>query len=512
MTAHCEGHAMKPRHGSTTLLFVLAGLVAGCIAPKEYRPVGKLTPLTAPPAPDATDLTSIAIAKQVALPVGTLCTDAKGLKATKGSLTPAKPAGQNESGPCLAFVEYQSSGRRYDERQIESAVALVQKAIEDDPNHQPIIVGFVHGWKHNADPGNGSYGQISRWPPEDTNIQGLEHVLNFMYRCYYADPATKDPCLVNRGTTLGATRGHVVIGIFFGWYAANISPFWPVAQQMTVYTRGNEADKVAKEGDLSTDLKHLSDIAHPSPKSANEPMLVLVGHSFGARLLEQAVQGPLQDRITQQIKAGPQGSVPNFADLVLYVNSAAPAEDGIGMLQFLAQHEVTFRTRKGVPTNEPLLAAITTPADAATGIIFTIAMSLGSLSHSGIERIDCFDPVTPRQFVAEEDRQKLYRNTLGHLQEFQSHSLTELPNKNQQTCSGSAAGQFLYWVPGHCFEVSSATPMPQQSVRWNGTPYWVISTDESIIPDHSTIFTNRLLRFVGHVLPDERDEAVVEGK
>jgi hypothetical protein len=504
---------MEIRRHSCALLFMLTGLAGGCISPKEYRPVGALTPLHVPPAPDATVPSSIAVKKEVALPLGTVCTEAQD-SGLRGKLTPAAAAGEPDSGPCIAFVEYQPSGKRYDERQIESAAILVRKAIQDDPNHQPVIVGFVHGWKHNAEPGNGGYGQISKWPPEDTNIQGLEHILNFMYRCYYADPATKNPCLVaRRDATLGRVRGHVVVGIYFGWYAANISPFWPVAQQMTVYSRGGEADKVARKGDLSADLTRLSKIAHPSPKGDNEPMFVLVGHSFGARLLEQAIEGPLKERLSQQIETSQQGSVPNFADLVLYVNSAAPARDGISMLDFLAQHRVTFRTTKGPNQREqPLLAAITTPADAATGIIFTVAMSPGSLSQAGAEAVDCFDPTNSKQFQVREDRRKLYRNTLGHLQEFQSHSLAEIPDMTEDTCQGSSQAQFLYWVPGHCFQVSPATPMPGQNIRWNGTPYWVISTDRSIIPDHGTIFTNRLMRFVGHVLPDERDEAVVNGK
>jgi hypothetical protein len=502
---------MKTRHQSGWLLLAPLVLAGGCIMPKEYRPVNKLTPLTVEPRPDATAPTSIAVDKEMALPVGTLCTKEKGGLAEP--LTEAKPAGEKdkESGPCIAFVEYQPSGKRYDQRQIESAEALVKKAIQDDPNHQPVIVGFVHGWKHNANPGNGQNGQISKWPPEDSNIQGLEHVLNFLYRCYYADPATKDPCLVvGREKSLEPRRGHVVVGIYFGWYAANISQFWPVAQQITVYSRGGEADKVAKEGDLSADLDRLSRIAHPTPKPTNEPMLVLVGHSFGARLLEQAIEKPFEDRLDQQIKDG--SKVPNFADLVLYVNSAAPAEDGIGMLEFLARHKVTFQTTSGTDKrDQPLLATITTPADAATGVVFTIAMSPNSLSYSGTQTVQCFDPSTASQFQVNEDKRKLHRNTLGHLQEFQSHSLTEIPGKKQDTCEASLQGHFLYWVPGHCFQISKASPMPGQTTRWNGTPYWVISTDQNIIPDHGTIFSNRLMRLIGHVLPDERDMAVVNG-
>jgi len=506
---------MKTKSLAVGLLVSLASLTVGCIRPKEYRPVGYLTPLAVPPTPDATEPDSIAVDRKIALPVGTHClADAKGQPPKR--LTPAGDAvsGPNAgSGPCIAFVEYNDKGKHYhdQEDQIESAAALVQKAIDDDPQHQPIIVGFVHGWKHNATPGKGGHEGITEWPPEDSNIQGLEHVLNYLYRCYYADPHINSTCLIGQRSTAGANvQGHVVVGIYFGWYGADISPYWPVAQQISVYSRGGEADKVAQAAALSRDLARLSHIAHPSPKPEHEPMFVLVGHSFGARLLEQAITEPMETRIMQQIK---EPSLPTFADLVLYVNSAAPAKDGMDMLQFLAKHKVSYNKTGGDSSPEPLLAAITTPADAATGIAFTLANAPISWFHGGEVSVSVgYDPVTGKPRIVQEDQAKLFRNTLGHLQEFQSHSVNAVPVASEAACKGVAPGTFYYWVPGHCFQVVPATPLTNESFRWNGTPYWVISTDQVIIPDHGTIFTNRFLRFVGRILPTESDKAAVKGE
>jgi len=464
------------------------------------------------PTPDATDLKSIAVPRNVALPIGKRCLSG----GVPGKLTPADVDDdtKKESGPCIAFVEYDAEGNPYKAGgdQIGSALALVHKAIEDDPQHQPIIVGFVHGWKHNANPGNAGPGRVSEWPPEDGNIQGLEHVLNFLYRCYYADPNSKNRCLVKqpgapRGMQVG---GHVVVGIYFGWYGADISEFWPFAQTISVYSRGGEADKVASAQTFSHDLERLSEVAHQTPKPEHEPLFVLVGHSFGARLLEQAITKPLEARIAQEI-ADPS-RVPTFADLVLYINSAAPAEDGMDMLQFLATQQVLYsKSNSSDSSGQPLLASITTPADAATGVAFTAAMTPISWAHGGKASLVCFDP-DHGKFPCTEDKAKLYRNTLGHLQEFQSHSVNEVPNVLQNACKGGTPGSFLYWVPGHCFHVIPAPHMTGQQYRWNGTPYWVMSTNQVIIPDHGTIFTNRFLRFVGHMLPNDSDKAIVTGK
>jgi hypothetical protein len=283
---------------------------------------------------------------------------------------------------------------------------------------------------------------------------------------------------------------------------------------LTVYTRGNEADLVGKVGTFSADIQRLSEIAHPTPKPANEPMFVLVGHSFGARLLEQGIEKPMKARIKQQLKAPNADTVPTFADLVLYVNSAAPAQRGIGMLDFLARNKVQYRKTLGDGTAEPLLSAITTPADAATGIIFTIAMSPVSWAHGGKLPVACFNSDgNGTSFTVQEDMATLYRNTLGHLNEFQSHTVVDIGPRPESSCtSGTNPGSFLYFVPDHCFRVAPATAMTGQPARWNGTPYWVMSTDGNIIPDHGTIFTNRFMRFVGHLLPDEKFKALVTGE
>jgi hypothetical protein len=108
-----------------------------------------------------------------------------------------------------------------------------------------------------------------------------------------------------------------------------------------------------------------------------------------------------------------------------------------------------------------------------------------------------------------EDSSKLIRNTLGHMPEFQSHTFTDLGSRPEDQCGHVTKNEFDYWVPGHCFHVKPATALSGQTYRWNATPYWIISTDQTVIPDHGTIFTNRLLRLIGHFLPDETAMATV---
>ena len=60
---------MKTKSLAVGLLVSLASLTVGCIRPKEYRPVGYLTPLAVPPTPDATEPDSIAVDRKIDLEV-----------------------------------------------------------------------------------------------------------------------------------------------------------------------------------------------------------------------------------------------------------------------------------------------------------------------------------------------------------------------------------------------------------------------------------------------------------
>ena len=274
------------RH-SVVVVLVLALLpVGGCVRSKVYR--SSLSVVTVPPVP------KLPTEKDTQLPNGRNCGAGEDGKAAP-VLTPFRDTNGNPvrspSYPCLAFVEFNEKGytavadRNGAATQLEAAKELIRRAIADDPQHQPVIITFIHGWKHNSNPG----------PPEDTNIQGLEEVLDRLYTYYYAGGSSPLSCATP--TNCPPAPGHVVIGIYLSWRGESVSEYWPVARTFSVYSRGAAAKVIGNPVSgspgvaLPESLNEISAIAHPpgSAKDPHQPLLIFVGHSFGAKVLERAM-------------------------------------------------------------------------------------------------------------------------------------------------------------------------------------------------------------------------------
>jgi hypothetical protein len=362
--------------------------------------------------------------------------------------------------PCLAFIEFDDFGEVWQRNpsgrpsQLQRTINLIKAAKEQDPRGQPLILTFVHGWKHNAKEGKTA-------ADEDSNVVALQSVLNELHDNDYS--------------------GHVVIGIYIAWRGGNISPNWPVAQQFSLYDRGAAAHRVGNTS-LTEALMEISDTAYASgycesrdacgpkcaalPGSAGaapsasagsapsgaapsaargsatagaqpstdtdqtnvgecRPLLLFVGHSFGALVLERAL---LQETIarmeaeynnatalraqhrkqasvappasaspgepaSQSLSSEPSSLAPSsgnseppipispIADLVIYVNSAAAALESKQLLDYLAFSGFTYRPAKiattGGPANtdQPLFLSITSEADLATAVLFKIGFA-----------------------------------------------------------------------------------------------------------------------------------------
>jgi len=124
----------------------------------------------------------------------------------------------------------------------------------------------------------------------------------------------------------------------------------------------------------------------------------------------------------------------------------------------------------------------------------------------------CYDPYSPASHPPPEAmffKQSLfYTHTAPHIVQMHSHEMIELMQKkggNQVPMScpdarppaGPRDGfvRMFRSVPGRCFI------LVDRPDRCNGTPYWIMRTDKSIIPDHGTIFTGRFLDFLINFFP-----------
>lgn len=221
----------------------------------------------------------------------------------------------------LVFVEYRQNGKPWDRAQLESAKWLIQEerkktAQPGDKFGGPINVFFyVHGWKNNANvkPPGSAWGDVERFKA---------------YLARYADYLTPE-------------ARRPVIGIYFAWRGRSLD-LPSFINWISFWTRSFAAREVG-EGEIRADLNDLVDLvdqgraalrtSSTQPGAANielppnrRPQIVVMGHSFGARVLETALIGGTKSLIDGTCKGLVDGqSQRPLVDLVLFENAATSA-------------------------------------------------------------------------------------------------------------------------------------------------------------------------------------------
>jgi len=416
--------------------------------------------------------------------------------------------------PCLAFLEFDEFGETWQKNasgrpsQLQKIMHLIDTAKEQDSDGRPLIITFVHGWKHNALDGK-------RSGADDPDIVGFVSVLNQLHE--------------------GNGR-RAILGIYIAWRGNLISSYWPVSQQFTYWNREATAIRVGNAS-LTDALIEISDHARLKGecKQCGDPILVYVGHSFGALVMERALSQATITRMEreysewEEAKAkAPKDHLLNqnivpLANLVIYVSSAAAASESKQVMAYLASSKYVYQVEE---KDEPLFLSITSEADLATGLAFKIGHGVpwlgfkwnGSMRNkppggsspefptSEYGRA-CFDPSnagnrnTVRFDLAQSD---YFMSTTARLPQLWSHAVVSHPSTTtlqDPSCRlEQSGGIYMTCHIGISYYVVEAVQN-----RCNGTPYWVMQMPKDIVPDHGTIFTRRLIAFLMPIISSTID-------
>ncbi len=436
---------------------------------------------------------------------------------------------------CLAFIEVDDMGELWDQgeldgkSELDTALSVISRA-NADPQAEPVVITFVHGWKNNAAPDNG-------------DVAGFEAALRDLY------------------TRLKRTRP--IIGIYIGWRGNLIKSSWPVAQQFSYFNREAAAIRIPSAR-LSTALTEIAMRTHENSRA----LAIFIGHSFGGLLLERALSEMTAGEIAQdtlyaqEAAALPAGSTESLeklrlasaatnghADLVIFINPAGAASEAMPMLDFLMANSYRYQPflANGSPTeaadppgvntaDRPLFVSLTSTGDLATKVAVPIGHALPELGFkiagsfrnlgpgtSGNYALSCFDPHAPNphwQLKTQEDgalpQSSFYMNTAPHMQILQSHVMLKAIGATQMQVASTGekitihnpqaivqcnrdlfnqehlnvVSAFRLYDTQTCFAVQ------ERPNRCNGSPYWMMEIDPDIVPDHSTIFTQRFIEFL----------------
>ena len=384
------------------------------------------------------------------------------------------------------FIEFDQNGGHIDAEQARKVLALITHEKARIAGGKVITLVYVHGWKNNGDPAR---------PGKVRDVERFTSALNELgERARFASPANPVP----------------IIGVYIGWKGKTLmGPSW--FNWLSYWGRRNTANRVGGE----VLAKVLNDIIDTTTPAATDKSRVLfIGHSFGARVLEHAVESGVKLYEPEV----PAAAVPvrTRVDLVLYVNSANDARLGMGRLQKLQSAPITVRhpdydpshCAKASPQDPickayPLIVAITSRGDRATKFLLPIS---SRINHDGNGAPNP-QPVTGTFLDETPSMSRLRRSASGHLRFMHSHVVTEMvcPLKpgDRVTCAADdPTCAFAFRTRGEaeaCFK--SSVRVPEQARKpFNETAFWIMDVDTRVVKDHNDIWNLSMLNLLGELM------------
>lgn len=359
----------------------------------------------------------------------------------------------------LGFVEIDDQGQLRDRAQM---TALINSLYQIAVNDSVLINVFVHGWHHNAAPG-------------DPNIESFKGSLARLSKIEHDLSQTKH----------SATRK--VIGVYVGWPGESITI--PGLNYLTFWDRKNTAQDVGHLG-VTELLLNLEEIANVK-NSLSPPIksrLVVVGHSFGGAVVYSATAQILVSRFIDS-QAGKRyvDSAKGFGDLVVLLNPAFEA------LKYAPSYDLAQARCSYFDNQVPKLVILTSEADYATKLAFPAGQTFSTFfeTHGTIERNDCKYPLTLDEGAAD-------RSAVGHYLPLISHTLKPKEEQPQQMAVASFVNMKNIWstqTKGGSTQFGSTvlTHLDKTEPR---NPYLNIRVDKELIADHNDVFGGRVMDFL----------------
>ncbi len=358
----------------------------------------------------------------------------------------------------LGFIEFDEQGDFWDRAQLRKTVQAIRET-----GRPVLLVTYIHGWQNNSNPKDAAdveqfRGLLARLTADETvQLSGLQ-----------------------------------VFGVYLGWRGRVVHKVNPVVdavtwlgKQSSFYSRKNAATRISSSTPITEAIFTLIRTARRDTPGISRT--VVIGHSFGALVLEKALAQALVGTLLYEEPFVPgqrktrTDRVFKPADLILLVNSAAES---------IYSKEMIDMYRETIPLRgAPHVVMISSDADQATGLAFPIGTKLSNAPK--------FLTGGFRSYEGEEGRSSQYNyftSTPGHNDPLQSHQLVAL-ERGQSELSADPFDLNLKNRPGVYEDVTLYTGNRSDWTRWqirrrgpNETNFWVLRVPKQIIPGHGPIF------------------------
>lgn len=386
----------------------------------------------------------------------------------------------DQSGPGayhLGFVEYDDQGQLRERAQMDAVVDEYLRIAGSDDD--VLLVAFVHGWHHNAAPGDG-------------NIKSFRHMLTEISRNELKSSQQQ-----------GRVR-RKVLGLYIGWRGESITV--PYVKELTFWDRKNTAHDVGQQGIAEVLLK-LEEIVNVKAgiEEENPPplnsRLVIIGHSFGGAVVFTSLQNVLADRFVGSRRGKTfSGSAEGFGNLVVLINPAFEA------IRFAGLYDLSQQKCRGYfPGQVPKLAILTSEADYATKLAFPAGRLFSTLfeAHKTLEdRHYCSKPGIDGMQALRIDEGQADRNTVGHFTPYLTHRLNpsvvlaarqadHQVNQIQELWAEQTRADTLDFNGTQLVSLGRTTPL---------NPYLNIQVDKTLIKDHNDIWRPEIMQFISEMI------------
>jgi pimeloyl-ACP methyl ester carboxylesterase len=320
--------------------------------------------------------------------------------------------------PVVKVLQLTDSGELVDRGRWTDALYELKKV----PKPKRVFV-YVHGWRHNSDPHDSDLAQFTK----------------LIARAGDSEKAAGD-------------KRHVV-GIYVGWDAA--TPI-PILEYVTFWDRKRTADRISQSAIFAKLIGAVRSIlnqqeATRSPASSTKDQLVVIGHSFGARIVYSALAQAMIIQV-QAAHPGERGGI--YKPIVGTVDVAVLINPALEAGAYTAFDSVRRYQERFAETQQPLFLTISTDNDAATRWAFPIGEWVG---------------------LARSEREM---TTLGNYPEFFTHKLVV----EEQGSNGS---QRSGWSEAYC---SSGLCLNRTDRLQLDNPFFVVTTTAAIIDGHNGIW------------------------
>lgn len=266
------------------------------------------------------------------------------------------------------------------------------------------VVVFIHGWHHDAAPG-------------DSNVQAFHRAL----------------AAVRHWRPKADVRG-----IYIGWRGSSLP--LPLLRYLTFWERKNTSDEIGR-GSLLEFLLRLERQVKPPPASDNR--LVLIGHSFGASVAFNALAHVHMQRFIEGLHADTPGErFRGYGDLTVLIN---PAIEAMRYMPLQSAIEY-YAARKQAPIldfsreRKPRLVILSSNGDLATRCTFPVARFFSTA-------LEAHNRISAHRSPDEKGRFEEWnmdRDTVGNFKDFRTHWPLRLVT-GEPAATGESKAPARFW-------------------------------------------------------------------